>query len=163
MKEEKIIVNNVEKVKITLDEIDEDIIKMLQKDAKTSYREIKDDLGISIGTIHNRISKMEEHNVIEGYTLKLNNEILGYTLTFLIRVNIDGKYTQEILEEITKKPEVCSVFHTTGEQSAALICRFKEPQGVHNFIRELNEKEHVTKTNSNMVLKEYKNSSIVIS
>ena len=163
MKEEKIIVNGEEKLKITLDEIDEDIIKMLQKDAKTSYREIKEELGISIGTIHNRISKMEERNVIEGYTLKLNNEILGYKLTFLIRINIDGKHTPEILEEITKKPEVCSVFHTTGEQSAALICRFKEAQDVHNFIRDLNEKEHILKTNSNMVLKEYKNSSIILS
>jgi len=163
MKEEKLNVNGQEKTKITLDEIDENIIKMLQEDSKTSYREIKDELGISIGTIHNRISKLEEHNVIKGYTLKLNNEILGYKLTFLIRINIDGKHTQEILEEVSKKAEVCSVFHTTGEQSAALICRFKEAQDVHNFIRELNEKEYVTKTNSNMVLKEYKNSSIIIS
>ena len=148
--------------KETLDEIDEEIIKILQENAKTSYREIKDKLNISIGTIHNRISKLEENKIIEGYTLKLNNEKLGYKLTFLIRVNIDGKHTQEILDEISTKPEVCSVFHTTGEQSAALICRFKEAQDVHNFIRGLNEKEFITKTNSNMVLKEYKNSSIII-
>jgi len=151
------------KIKITLDDIDEAIIKILQENAKTSYRVIQDELKISIGTIHNRISKLEENKVIEGYTLKLNNEILGYKLTFLIRINIDGKHTSEILDEIKLKPEVCSVFHTTGEQSAALICRFREAQDVHNFIRELNEKEHVTKTNSNMVLKEYKNTSIVLS
>jgi len=148
--------------KETLDEIDVEIIKILQENAKTSYRVIQDKLNISIGTIHNRISKLEENNIIEGYTLKLNNEKLGYKLTFLIRINIDGKHTQEILDEISEKPEVCSVFHTTGEQSAALICRFKEAQDVHNFIRELNEKEYITKTNSNMVLKEYKNSSIII-
>ena len=148
--------------KETLDEIDEEIIKILQENAKTSYRVIQDKLNISIGTIHNRISKLEKNNIIEGYTLKLNNEKLGYKLTFLIRINIDGKHTQEILDEISLKPEVCSVFHTTGEQSAALICRFKEAQDVHNFIRELNEKEFITKTNSNMVLKEYKNSSIII-
>jgi len=148
--------------KETLDEIDEEIIKILQENAKTSYRVIQDKLNISIGTIHNRISKLEKNKIIEGYTLKLNNEKLGYKLTFLIRINIDGKHTQEILDEISLKPEVCSVFHTTGEQSAALICRFKEAQDVHNFIRELNEKEFITKTNSNMILKEYKNSSIVI-
>ncbi|MHA1239346.1 MAG: Lrp/AsnC family transcriptional regulator [Promethearchaeota archaeon] len=148
--------------KETLDEIDEEIIKILQENAKTSYRVIQDKLNISIGTIHNRISKLEKNKIIEGYTLKLNNEKLGYKLTFLIRINIDGKHTQEILEEITRKPEVCSVFHTTGEQSAALICRFKEAQDVHNFIRELNEKEFITKTNSNMVLKEYKNGTIVL-
>ena len=148
--------------KETLDEIDVEIIKILQENAKTSYRVIQDKLNISIGTIHNRISKLEANDIIEGYTLKLNNEKLGYKLTFLIRINIDGKHTQEILDEISEKPEVCSVFHTTGEQSAALICRFKEAQDVHNFIRELNEKEFITKTNSNMVLKEYKNSSIII-
>lgn len=144
-----------------LDEIDKDIIRILQEDARTSYREIQDKLGISIGTIHNRISKLRKHGIIEGYTLKLNNIKLGYKLTFLIRVQIDGKHTAEILNELKDKPEVCSIFHTTGEQSAALICRFKESDDVHNFIRELNEKPFVLRSNSNMVLKEYKNTSFV--
>ena len=39
--------------------------------------------------------------------------------------------------------------------------RFRESEDVHNFIRELNAKKWVTWTNSNMVLKEYKNSAYV--
>lgn len=144
-----------------LDEIDKNILRILQENARTSYREIQDSLGISIGTIHNRISKLKNSGVVEGYTLRLNNEKLGYKLTFLIRVNVDGKYTEEILKDLKGIPEVCSIFHTTGEQSAALICRFKESEDVHNFIRQLNQKEHITRTNSNMVLKEYKNTSFV--
>ena len=144
-----------------LDEIDRNILRILQNDARTSYREIQDKLGISIGTIHNRITKLKKTGVIEGYTLRLNNEKLGYKLTFLIRINVDGKFTEEILSDISKKPEVCSVFHTTGEQSAALICRFKESAQVHDFIRELNAKDYVKRTNSNMILKEYKNTSFV--
>lgn len=144
-----------------LDEIDRNILRILQNDARTSYREIQDKLGISIGTIHNRITKLKNTGVIEGYTLRLNNEKLGYKLTFLIRINVDGKFTEKILSEISKKPEVCSVFHTTGEQSAALICRFKESSQVHDFIRELNSKDYVKRTNSNMILKEYKNTSFV--
>jgi len=118
-----------------LDDIDKEIIRILQNNARTSYREIQNQLKISIGTIHK--------------------------LTFLIRIHIDGKHTEDILSEIAEIPEVCSVFHTTGEQSAALICRFKESEDVHNFIRELNKKEYITRTNSNMILKEYKNSSFV--
>jgi len=144
-----------------LDEIDARILRILQNDARTSYREIQDELGISIGTIHNRINKLKTRDIIEGYTLKLSNEKLGYKLTFLIRVQIDGKHTEEILNEIKQNSEVCSVFHTTGEQSAALICRFKESEDVHKFIRELNEKPYVLRTVSSMVLKEYKNSSHV--
>ncbi|TFG06254.1 MAG: Lrp/AsnC family transcriptional regulator [Promethearchaeota archaeon] len=147
--------------KDVLDDIDKEIIKILQDDASKSYREIQGKLNISIGTIHNRISKLKKNGIIKGYTLKIDNSKLGYKLTFLIRIQIDGKHTSEILQEISKKPEVCSVFHTTGEQSAALICRFKESEDVHKFIRELNEREFVTRTNSNMVLKEYKNNSYV--
>ena len=144
-----------------LDEIDRNILRILQADARKSYREIQNKLGISIGTIHNRIAKLKKNGVIEGYTLKLNNEKLGYKLTFLIRINCDGKFTEEILNDIKDIPEVCSVFHTTGDQSAALICRFKGSDDVHKFIRDLNQKEYITRTNSNMILKEYKNSSFV--
>jgi len=144
-----------------LDEIDRNILRILQGNARTSYREIQDKLGISIGTIHNRISKLKKNSVIEGYTLRLNNEKLGYKLAFLIRINCDGKFTEDILNDLTQIPEVCSIFHTTGEQSAALICRFKESDDVHKFIRNLNQKEYITRTNSNMILKEYKNTSFV--
>lgn len=144
-----------------LDEIDKQILRILQDNARTSYREIQEQLGISIGTIHNRIAKLKENGIIEGYTIRLNNVKLGYKLTFLIRINVDGKYTEEILNEIAQIPEVCSIFHTTGDQSAALICRFKESEDVHKFIRELNQKEYITRTNSNMILKEYKNTSFI--
>lgn len=147
--------------KDVIDEMDKQIIQILQDNARTSYREIKEKLGISIGTIHNRISKLKDNGIIEGYTLKLDNQKLGYKLTFLIRMQIDGKHTKEVLDEIKQRPEVCSVFHTTGEQSAALICRFQESEHVHDFIRELNAKEHILRTVSNMVLKEYKNTSFV--
>ena len=146
-----------------LDEVDVQILKILQKDSSTSYRTIKEQLNISIGTIHNRINKLKSANggPIQGYTLRLDNRKLGFELTFLIRIQIDGKYTGEILDEICQKPEVCAVFHTTGEQSAALICRFKESEDVHNFIKDLNKKEPVIRTISDMVLKTYKNSSFV--
>jgi len=144
-----------------LDEIDENIVRILQDDARKSYREIKEALHISIGTIHNRITKLKNNQIIEGYTLKLNNAKLGYKLTFLISIQIKGKYTEEILNELSKKPEICSIFNITGEQSAVLICRFKESEDVHLFLRELNEHEHVVRTNSNMVLKEYKNNAYI--
>ena len=57
-----------------LDDIDKEIIRILQSNARTSYREIQNQLKISIGTIHNRISKLKDNQIIEGYTLKLNNE-----------------------------------------------------------------------------------------
>ncbi len=145
-----------------MDNIDRDIIKILQDNARTSYREIKDKLGISIGTIHNRIAKLKKQDIIESYTIRLNNKKLGYDLTFLIRMNIDGQYTDDILNKLRERTEVCSIFHTTGEHSAALICRFKNPEDVNTFIRELNKKDYIRRTVSNLVLKEYKSERDVL-
>lgn len=145
-----------------MDNIDRDIIKILQDNARTSYREIKDELGISIGTIHNRIAKLKDKNIIESYTIRLNNKKLGYELTFLIRMQIDGQYTDKVLSKLTERTEVCSIFHTTGEQSAALICRFKNSKDVNEFIRELNKKDYIRRTVSNLVLKEYKSERDVL-
>ena len=82
-------------------------------------------------------------------------------MAYIIRVSIDGKHTKEVLDEIKERSEVCSVFHTSGEQSAILICRFQEPDDVHKFIVELNAKQYVIRTISDTVLKEYKNTSFV--
>ncbi len=149
-------------MKEKIDKLDKMIISTLQLDGRRPYKDIANQLGVSIGTIHNRISKLKEIGIIEGFTVNVNNEKLGYNLSFLILVKIDGKYTDEVLGELKKKKEILSCFHITGEQSAALICRFQNLEDIQNFIRDLNEEKYVLRTISNMILREYKNSSFVI-
>ncbi len=67
-----------------------------------------------------------------------------------------------MLEELKDRKEIISCFHITGEQSAALICRFENLEDVQNFIQDLNKENHILRTVSNMVLREYKNSSDVL-
>lgn len=142
-----------------IDELDIDILRLLQNDARRSYKEIGKELGVSIGTVHNRITKLRESGILNGFSININNEKLGYKLCFIILIHIDGKHTPEVLEKVRKREEVLSCFHITGEQSAALICRFKELEDVQKFIRDLNQEEYIIRTVSNMVLKEYKSSS----
>ena len=148
-------------MKVKTDDLDVEIISTLQKDGRKPYKEIANDLGVSIGTIHNRISKLKKMGVINGFSLKLNNEKVGYNFCFLILLRIDGKHVVEVLEELKQKKEILSCFNITGEQSAALICRFENLEDVQNFIRDLNKNKYILRTVSNLVLKEYKNSSFV--
>lgn len=65
-----------------LDEVDYEIIKVLFPDSRKSYREIRDDLGISIGTIHNRIKKLIEKKVILNFSLNLDYDKLNILKLF---------------------------------------------------------------------------------
>ena len=144
-------------MKLKIDEIDLSILSILQENSRTSYREIQNELNISIGTIHNRIHKLRKYEIIKGYSLKLNCEKLGYELTCLIRIKTRGNHTSELLQELSNKQEIIAVFQITGKESAEIICKFRDMKEAHEFIGKLNEKENIIKTESNMVLKEYKN------
>ncbi len=149
-------------MKVKTDDLDYEIISLLQKDGRRPYKEIANDLGVSIGTIHNRITKLKKIDIINRFTVNINNEKLGYNLCFIILLRIDGKHTAEVLEGLKDKKEILSCFHITGEQSAALICRFENLNDVQKFIQDLNKEKYILRTVSNMVLKEYKNSSNVL-
>lgn len=149
-------------MKVKTDDLDYEIISLLQKNGRRPYKEIANNLGVSIGTIHNRITKLKKIDIINGFTVNINNEKLGYNLCFIILLRIDGKHTAEVLEGLKDKKEILSCFHITGEQSAALICRFENLNDVQKFIQDLNKEKYILRTVSNMVLKEYKNSSNVL-
>ena len=62
---------------IKLDETDIKILKIINDDVRISYRQISRDLGISVGTVHNRIDKMLKSGVIEKFAPVLNHKKFG--------------------------------------------------------------------------------------
>lgn len=52
---------------IKLDDIDVSILKIINEDVRTSYRQISCSLDVSVGTVHNRIDKMVKSGVIKSF------------------------------------------------------------------------------------------------
>ena len=73
-----------------VDELDLRIISLLQKNARLSFREIARELDVAVGTVYNRIKKLEEEGVIRGYAPVLDYEKLGFGLTALIGIRLRG-------------------------------------------------------------------------
>lgn len=67
--------------KITLDNVDRGILHELQHNARAvTHEEISTTVGVSPSTVRNRISQLENTNVIDDYTAQLNYEQAGYPL-----------------------------------------------------------------------------------
>jgi len=86
----------LELTKLKLDDLDQKIVLMLSDDGRASYSELSNALGVSVGTVRNRINRLRESEA-----LHLNVWIdpykvgLGITATFLIRVSAG------MLEQVT--------------------------------------------------------------
>ena len=63
-----------------MDAVDRKILKVLQQDARASLQQVGQAVGLSASPCWERIKKMEEAGVIEGYTVRLNPQALGLTL-----------------------------------------------------------------------------------
>ena len=70
-----------------MDDKDIEILKHLSVDGRQSARQLSHRLGVSTVTILSRIKKLEEQNIIQGYSVRLNHELLGFDITALIEIN----------------------------------------------------------------------------
>lgn len=90
-----------------LDEIDLKIIQKLQEDAKTPFTKIGKELGIPDTTVHFRVKKLLENQIIRKFTIMVNHEKLGYTVRALLRIEIEkyllDMFTQSKVEEVVEE------------------------------------------------------------
>ncbi|WP_297519145.1 Lrp/AsnC family transcriptional regulator [Thermococcus sp.] len=135
-----------------MDELDRRILALLQKNARLSYREIARELRVAVGTVYNRVKRMEETGVIRGYTPILDYEKLGFGLTAVIGVKAQGRKIVEIEREIAKSDRVMLVYDTTGEYDIFVVAKFRDRADMNSFVKWLLSLEGVEKTNTSVAM-----------
>ena len=135
-----------------IDEIDLQIISLLQEDSRLSFNKIAKELGVSVGTVCNRIKSLEEKGIIKGYTAIVNPIKIGYGLTAIILIKAEGKHLVDVEREVAKMKHIVSVYDITGDFDIAVIARFKDIFGLNTFIKRLLAIPYVKRTVTNVVL-----------
>jgi Lrp/AsnC family transcriptional regulator for asnA, asnC and gidA len=105
-----------------IDKVDRRILIALQKDAKMSYQEIAERLRISVGTVHNRIKKMQQSGLLGEPRTPIAMEKLGFGLSAFIGVSLkEASKMESVQKKLAAIPQVLESYYTTGEFS--LMCK----------------------------------------
>ena len=80
-----------------LDRLDLQILHSLLDNCRESDRQIGSRLGISGAAVKSRIGKMEKNGTIENFTLKIEPQVLGYNVIYIV---VTGQDTNEILKQV---------------------------------------------------------------
>ena len=137
---------------IKLDDIDVNILKIINEDVRTSYRQISRSLDVSVGTVHNRIDKMVKSGVIKKFSPVIDHEILGYVLTTIIGVRVKGGKLKNWEEKTYFNKNVVGIYDVTGEYDAFLIAKFKDTNELNTFIKDLVKDPNIERTYTQTVL-----------
>jgi len=117
---------------MTLDKKDNLIIEALKENSRMPIRDIAKKTGIRPSTVHERIKKLVKREVIEKFTLKLNNKSVGEN--FIIFMLIKGGTTEYIHEKIKNKGCIKEIFGVTGEYDLLLKLKFKDVEEFNDFL-----------------------------
>ena len=140
-----------------MDKLDLSILNVLNQNARKSYREISRALNVSLSTISNRVKKLEEKGIIEGYIPIVNHEKLGYDLTVVINIKIAHGKLLEIQHQISRDHNVNAVYDITGDWDSLVIAHFKNRRELNSFIKRILSMNHVERSNTQIVLNTVKN------
>jgi Lrp/AsnC family transcriptional regulator for asnA, asnC and gidA len=135
-----------------VDEIDKKIINELSANSKITLRELSKKLKVSFVTVMNRIKKLENEGVIEGYTAKINHNKLGYDINVVIDVRIPHGRFDEFEKELMNHPCIYRAYDVTGEFDAVVLARFKNTKKLTDFLEEFQKLPCVEKTNTKLIL-----------
>lgn len=135
-----------------IDEIDKKILEQLIIDSRRSNRSIAKSIGMSPGTVIERIKVMEKQGTIQGYRAILNYHNLGYEYMAIVKISTDGENILEIEEKIGNFSGVAALYDITGDYDAIAICLCKSRNELSNLIKKILGVKGVRKTNTDIVL-----------
>ncbi|MBM3117663.1 Lrp/AsnC family transcriptional regulator [Jeongeupia naejangsanensis] len=117
-----------------LDSMDWKIVDALQHDARQSLSALGKRIGLSQPAISERIRKLEDAGVIEGYGARLNLQKLGYGLQAMIRLRSDHARLPQALKQCEAMPEVLEVLRITGEDCLLIRCVIPRPEALQTVV-----------------------------
>ncbi len=126
-----------------MDDVDEDILAELRKDAKVSLKQLAKKFGVPLSTLYQRIKKLEELGIIKNYTVDLDWRKLGYSIKAYVLVYVDTtrlkemrKPQSEVLSDLMRLPFVFDADMVTGESDLLLVVRAKDTDDLGRLITE---------------------------
>ena len=97
-----------------MDATDHRLLSLLRKDARTSVAILARRLGVSRGTVSNRISKLEDTGVIVGYTVRLRPDAHPNEIRAWMGVAVEGNETRAVIASLLGEPGVATLHDTNG-------------------------------------------------
>lgn len=98
-----------------LDEIDRAILDLLLNDSRISLRALGSHVGLSAPAVRDRVLRLEDIGVIEGFGVRLNARALGFSLEAVLRIEpLPGKL-RAVENTLLEMPQVVECSMVTGE------------------------------------------------
>ena len=138
---------------VRLDGVDERIVALLVADARASYADIGQRVGLSAPAVKRRVDRLRAAGAITGFTALVDPAALGWTTEAYVELYCTGRTSpRDILAAVTKFPEVVSASTITGEADALLHVLAADIGHFERVVERISAEPFVVRTKTAIVL-----------
>lgn len=97
-----------------MDSTDQQLIALLRTDARASIATLAHKLGVSRGTVSNRLTRLEDSGVIVGYAVRLRPDVQTEEIRAWTSIAVEGNQTRVVIAALLGEPGVAALHDTNG-------------------------------------------------
>jgi DNA-binding Lrp family transcriptional regulator len=138
---------------VAFDELDRRIVAALVEDARATYAEVGDQIGLSAPAVKRRVDRLRSSGAITGFSARIDPAALGWTTEAYVELFCRGRTSPaDIAAAVGKHPEVTDACTITGEADALLHIRAADVRHFEQVVERIGAEPFVVRTRSVIVL-----------
>jgi len=145
---------------MAIDKIDYLILNELIINARESASSIANSIGMSVPAVAERIKKLHDSGVIKGYSISIDNHMIGMDVAaFITVISESSEFFEDVVNEANKNPNVIKCYTTTGSGSHILHVKTVNSTSLEKLLRAIQSWPGVKRTETQLILNSYKKPS----
>ncbi len=122
-----------------MDMTDHKIIEILQEDGRISMKDLGKIVGLTSPAVSERVKRLEESGIIEGYKAIISPDALGRVIKAFIHISLPNNMYKKFLNEARKDPRIVEYHHITGDDCSVLKVIVKDMYELEEVIDSIKE------------------------
>lgn len=120
-----------------VDSTDWAILRELQENARISYAELGRRVGLTSPAVQERVRRLEDAGIIQGYHATVNPEKLGLPIQVLIRLEGECRNKEQAVAELRQIPQIIHAYHVLGDDCFVLVAVLPTMASLNPLLKQL--------------------------
>ena len=139
-----------------MDETDHQLIALLRQNSRLSVAALAARLGVSRGTVTNRMRRLEDDSVIVGYTVRLRPDVPQSEIKAWMSIAVDGNQTRSVIASLLGEPGVATLHDTNGRWDLLAELRAENLQDLAKVLERIRLLKGISNTETSIHLETYR-------
>lgn len=139
-----------------MDDIDHELIALLRKDARASIATLAAKLKVSRGTVSNRLRKLEDSQVIVGYSVRLRPDAVPEHIRAWMGIRVDGNQTRAVIAGLLGEPGVEALHDTNGRWDLLAELRARDMNELSEVLERIRLIKSISTSETSILLASYR-------